>query len=195
MDATSIHMHSRTSSPRLDLSTPSAFTILEVAVLVGIVAILVVLLLPNYPRLVARAQEAKCMANMRAIHVGLVGYLAEHKEVWPQGPPKADDGAWSDFWIQTLDPYGVTARTWRCPTIESLLAGDIGENQPQIGALHYLPTMFDAEPLTAKRLSTPPLNQPWLIEAVDAHGLGPLIGFGDGSIKSFQKVLAEQGVR
>ncbi len=131
------------------------------------------------------------MSNMRSIHSALLGYLPDHKEVWPQGPLPSEDKEWSAFWIKTLEPYGIDARVWRCPTIESRL----GQNQQNIGSLHYLPTMFDGQPYTARRLSTPPLNQPWLVECVDAHGLGPLILFGDGSIKSFSKVLAELGAR
>jgi hypothetical protein len=136
------------------------------------------------------------MANMRAIHVGLLAYLNDNREVWPQGPAPTPDrmSAWAEFWIKTVEPYDVPAKTWQCPT----LAGQFkrGELAPiDGGAIHYSPTMFDDQPNTAKRLSTYPLNQPWLIERANAHGQGALICFGDGSIKSFNQVLAEQGFR
>lgn len=58
-------------------------------------------------------------------------------------------------------------------------------------SIHYTPTMFDDKPGTARRWPT----QPWLIERADAHGNGALICFTDGSIKPFNKVLADQGLR
>jgi len=171
-----------------------AFTIVEILAVVIILLILASFVVPNYSTWIARAQEAKCMANMRAIHVGLLGYLNDHREVWPQGPSPKEESAWANFWITTLDPYGITAKTWQCPTLAAQFRR--GERAPiDGGAVHYSPTMFDDQSYTAKRLSTYPLNQPWLIERADAHENGALIVFGDGSIKSFNQVLAEQGMR
>ena len=51
--------------------------------------------------------------------------------------------------------------------------------------------MFTAEPGIATRWAT----QPWLIERASVHKHGPHICFPDGSVKSFNKVLAEQGLR
>ena len=105
---------------------------------------------------------------------------------WPQGPG-ANDPAWTAFWISTLAPYGITERTWQCPTIRGHMKAS---DQNEIG-IHYVPTMFDPTPNIANRWTT----QPWLVEIADAHGNGPLICFPDGSVKSLGKVLAEQGVQ
>jgi prepilin-type N-terminal cleavage/methylation domain-containing protein len=175
-------------------TSSSGFTIVEVLAVVIIILILASFIVPNYSTWINRAQEVKCMANMRAIHVGLLAYLNDHQEIWPQGPSPKEESAWAKFWIETVEPYGVMAKTWQCPT----MAGQFkrGERAPlDGGAIHYSPTMFDAQPNTAKRLSTYPLNQPWLIERADAHAQGTLIVFGDGTIKSFNQVLAEQGMR
>ena len=170
---------------RLACKASSAFTILEVLAVVTILMIIVVMLAPSIGGVVAKAQQARCMANMRAIHVGLSVYLNDHDEVWPQGPPPDAQPAWSDFWIRTLESQGVAAATWQCPTCAGLIRG---ADAPSI---HYIPTMFDATPGIARRWPT----QPWLIERMDAHGSGALICFTDGSIKPFNKVLAEQGLR
>ena len=162
------------------------FTLLEILLVVVIVAILAAFLLPNYQPLLARAQEAKCLANMRTIRLALDSYLNDHQQVWPQGPPPEESG-WAPFWLQVLRPYGVSERTWQCPTIRGFLREQGGEEVP----LHYIPTMFDATPGTARRWTT----QPWLIEIADAHGQGPLICFPDGSVKSSRRVLLEQGLQ
>jgi prepilin-type N-terminal cleavage/methylation domain-containing protein len=167
-------------------SSNNGFTILEVALVVLIVAILATLLIPNYQPLLARAQEAACLGNMRSIRNALDSYLNDHQQVWPQGPPPNEAG-WAPFWLKTLEPYGIGLKTWQCPTIR----GHLKQEELDAMPLHYVPTMFDASPGVAKRWTT----QPWLIEIADAHGQGPLICFPDGSVKSSQRVLLDQGFR
>ena len=130
------------------------------------------------------------MANMRSIHLGLSTYLNDNQDVWPQGPPPTADAAWSEFWIRTLQPQGIEAKTWQCPTIAGLIRTK-GDSPFDAASIHYMPTMFVPTRGIARRWPT----QPWLVERMDAHGNGALLCFTDGSIKSFNKVLAEQGLR
>ncbi len=162
------------------------FTLLEVIAVLLILTILATLLVPNMERLVAAGQQVVCASHMRSIRLGLDSYLQDHKLVWPQGPAPQDPG-WAAFWLHTLRPYKIDQRTWECPVIRGLARGI---DDPEL-TLHYVPTMFDPTPNIAHRWAT----QPWLIEIADAHGQGPLIAFPDGSVKSYSKVLAEQGVR
>jgi len=164
----------------------SAFTVLEVVIILLIVAILVALLVPNYSRIVASAQQVMCASQMRSIRLALDHYLEDHRTVWPQGPAPQEPG-WSAFWLATLAPYGITGKTWQCPVIRGweTVAGEEEYN------LHYVPTTFDPTPNIAHRWS----QMPWLIEIADAHGKGPLVAFPDGAIKPYSKVLADQGVR
>lgn len=167
----------------------AAFSILEVLAVAIILAILAALILPNYRGIIAKAQQAVCMANMRSIQVGLAAYLQDNNDVWPQGPTPTEQGAWEAFWLATLKPHDISERTWQCPTIKASLAAD-GAKPATMPRVHYMPTMFDDTPGVARRWAT----QPWLIERANAHGQGALISFPDGSIKSFNKVLAEQGI-
>jgi len=165
---------------------PAGFTLLEMVAVLLIVTILGLLLVPNIGRLTAAAQQVVCASNMRSIRLALDSYLQDHKLVWPQGPPPQEAG-WAAFWLATLQPYNIKERTWQCPVIR----GWARKAEDPEFALHYVPTMFDTTPNIANRWAT----QPWLIEIADAHGKGPLIAFPDGSVKSYSKVLAEQGVR
>jgi len=178
------HLTQRPSRGGKD-SNHSAFSLLELVAVLLVLAILVALIAPNYQRIVAAAQQAQCASNMRSIRVALAHYMGDHGMVWPQGPGAAEP-AWAPFWISALARYGITERTWQCPTIR----GHLKESGEKEMGIHYVPTMFDPTPNIANRWST----QPWLIEIGDAHGNGPLICFPDGSVKSFSKVLAEQGV-
>lgn len=150
----------------------------------AVIAILVVLAVPNFGSFVRKAQEVRCMANMRNITVGLRGYLEDHGNVWPQGPAPQAGVAWGNFWLGVLQPYGITDKTWQCP-------GIVARAEPDTPRVHYTPTLFPAVPGIADRWPT----HPWLIERGEGHGHGALICFPDGSIKSFDKVLAELGAR
>lgn len=168
----------------------AAFTLLEVIAAIIILAVLATLSIPQLQRYKDNAGLVVCTANMRAINLGLRGYLLEHRDVWPQGPAVTEARAWEDFWLKSAREYGVQDRQWRCPTINSSLAarGIPEDERPKV---HYLPTMFTAEPGIADRWAT----QPWLIERSAVHGHGPLIGFPDGSVRHFEMVLAQQGLR
>jgi len=167
-------------------SAPRAFTILEVLAVVIIIAILAVLAAPRLNDYLARAQEAKCTANMRSIIAGLGSYLPDHGQVWPQAPSILQEKAWEAFWLETLKSYDISPRTWQCPTLWPQTSRD-----PALPQVHYVPMAFGPEAGIAYRWAT----QPWLIERANGHGQGPLIGFQDGSIKPFYKILAEQGQR
>lgn len=179
----------RTAGDRRTTSS-AAFTLLELSAVIFIISILVVMAIPNLRNYMARAGEAACMGNLRSISVGLHGYLQDHGAVWPQGPNPNEEKEWENFWLAVLRPYGMTDRSWKCPTIDAVLAagGATREDRPRV---HYVPTLFNAEPGMALKWAT----QPWLIERASAHENGALICFPDGSIKAFNKILAEQGVR
>ena len=167
-----------------------AFSLVEILAVIAIIGILVILVLPNYNQWLAKAAQAKCMSNMRSIHIALASYLNDNGNIWPQGPSPIKGYEWANFWVKCLEPQGVSAKTWECPAIYRML-GNPPRNTITSDSIHYIPTMFDDKPGTALRWPT----QPWLIERADAHGYGALICFTDGSIKPFRKVLAEQGIR
>jgi prepilin-type N-terminal cleavage/methylation domain-containing protein len=166
------------------------FSLLEVVAAVLIVTILSVIFFPNARDFLQRAGEAGCMANMRSITTGLHGYLQDNQNIWPQGPSLNNEAEWEAFWLQALKNYGIKDKTWQCPAFNSELnaKGVPADDRPRV---HYIPTMFPDTPGIATRWAT----QPWLIERTSVHKNGPHICFPDGSVKSFNKVLAEQGIR
>lgn len=150
----------------------------------AIMVILTFLAAPNLKGAWRKFQEARCTANMRGITTGLHEYLADNQNLWPQGPPPQSGTAWEHFWLAVLQPYGIGESSWRCPGV------DLRAN-PDGPRVHYMPTMFPAVPGIATKWTT----HPWLMERGEGHGQGALICFPDGSVKPFDKVLAEVGAR
>jgi prepilin-type N-terminal cleavage/methylation domain-containing protein/prepilin-type processing-associated H-X9-DG protein len=91
------------------------FTLVELLVVIGIIALLISILLPSLNRARETANTVKCASNLRSIGQGIAMYIAEHKQVLPssygyanttldipgnqQSPTTADHGYihWSAF--------------------------------------------------------------------------------------------------
>lgn len=160
-----------------------AFTLLEILIGIAILGVLAALLLQNLDGFLHRTSKVRCMANLRNLHVGFSSYLADHP-YWPQMPEEIyeSEGDYDEWWIQTLQPYGINERVWQCPILRKADA-DRKAGDPR--KIHYIPTHFDANPISPRRWA----NQPWLIERSNAHGSGPLIIFPDGSIREADSFL------
>ena len=167
-----------------------AFTLLEVMVAIMIVAILVVLSLPVIGKLRARSQRVQCTANLKSLHVAAQLYVQEHN-MWPQiGFDASSASPWATFardWIEALKPYGPTAKTWICPTLQNK-----ADNPDYAAAgnerVDYIGTPFDDKPITPHTIGA---KVPWFSEAENMHGDGNLVVFADGSVTDLKKLAAQ----
>jgi prepilin-type processing-associated H-X9-DG protein len=106
----------------------SGFTLAELLVVVGLIAMLLSLLLPVLGKARAAANATKCLANLRQMNTAWTVYaIASRGElpayVW-RGPPKSPELAWNAYWPGLLDAQAVRGDSLLCPeAAESVATG------------------------------------------------------------------------
>lgn len=85
-------MHRSTSPSRL-----RAFTLVELLVVIGIIAILLGILLPVLASVRNEGMKAKCSSNLHQIFLGLTMYANNNNDVLPY-PPRIGDAGPSCYW-------------------------------------------------------------------------------------------------
>lgn len=187
MHTTSFRTWNRHSSVLPILTRPRsvrAFTLTELLVSIGLIAILATLGLAfNWSKVRNRVERATCESNLKTLYGAFGSYLAEYSE-WPQIPEDKNidtgdgENAYWEFWITTMKPYRVVEQDWLCPTDRRERAANQKPDEREKFEGSYVPTEFDSGP------STPTAwRQPWFLERADFHGDGPLMMMPDGSIQ------------
>jgi prepilin-type N-terminal cleavage/methylation domain-containing protein len=73
----------RTIRPAALPAAPAAFTLVELLVVIGIIALLVAILMPALGRARYQAQEVVCLSNVRQQILAQMMYMGEHKGKFP----------------------------------------------------------------------------------------------------------------
>ena len=99
----------------------SAFTLIEILAVITIIALLAALGLPAFQNARQRADGMTCMNNLRQIGVAVNGFVGQNDGRFPEVEPdprhpiypKSDN---VQGLRKTLEPYGITEATVRCPS-------------------------------------------------------------------------------
>jgi prepilin-type processing-associated H-X9-DG protein/prepilin-type N-terminal cleavage/methylation domain-containing protein len=87
----------------------TAFTLVELLVVIGIIAILISMLLPALNKVRQTAWRIDCQSQMKQVAYGMLMYANENKgclpPLWGRAPTGSEDTAVQDNWISLIAPY------------------------------------------------------------------------------------------
>jgi len=133
------------------------FTLIELLVVIAIIAILAAILFPVFARARESARRASCLSNLKQIGLGIMMYIQDYDERYPQrivgswGTPASyitqtnpampgylfstSDGGHGGHWVTWMDviyPYIKSTQVFVCPSVSNSIAGG-GTAYPSYG--------------------------------------------------------------
>jgi len=97
------------------------FTLIELLLSISLIAMLAGLIFPAMESMRTQAETTACASNLRQIGLAVMQKVQDNSEIYPfiEGDPmdpiyEPGDGAQS--LVDTLQPYGITDKSVRCPS-------------------------------------------------------------------------------
>lgn len=89
--------------------------------------------------------------------------------------------------MDAVKEYGVTEKTWQCPTLARAIGSDLQDSASDVPKIHYTPAKFDESPLTPRKWA----GMPWLMELSDIHHGGAIMIRTDGAVQSVDDAVLD----
>jgi prepilin-type processing-associated H-X9-DG protein len=96
------------------------FTLTELLIVVGLIAMLMALLMPAMGKARAAANATACLSNVRQLGTAWTMYVAESRGrlpeyIWNTPPGGTPADTWKGYWLGTADSFGVRGDALLCP--------------------------------------------------------------------------------
>ncbi|HEV2293458.1 MAG TPA: DUF1559 domain-containing protein [Tepidisphaeraceae bacterium] len=155
-----------------------AFTLVELLVVIGIIAVLIAMLLPALQKAREAANRTACLSNLRQIHLTMIMYAHKHRDAAPLG--FISNGIQDDTVEQSQFNYSII-RGSRFTTFGKLFEDARGKIEPRIffcpsytGLLHKYETQV--EPFRAYFDNAPGATAPGTVRS--GYGCRPELDWG-----------------
>ncbi|MGN6626385.1 MAG: type II secretion system protein [Tepidisphaeraceae bacterium] len=94
------------------------FTLVELLVVIGIIAVLISILLPSLQKARFTAQTIKCLSNVRQLSTAVMMYCNDNKGYYPRAGQQGTNPTGSLHWTTLIFKYaGSNPRVFECPVI------------------------------------------------------------------------------
>ena len=117
------------------------FTLIELLVVIAIIAILAAILFPVFATAREKARQISCISNEKQMGIGMLAYVQDYDECFPQGQYQDQNGVYID-WQQSIYPYIKSGQStnvssgqqiyngeggiWSCPDFPTLQLSEYG---------------------------------------------------------------------
>jgi prepilin-type N-terminal cleavage/methylation domain-containing protein len=94
------------------------FTLVELLVVIGIIAILIAILLPALNRARVQARRTACMSNLRQLHLATTMYLLQYRNTFPPHRERSDvlsNNPGEGWWGTLMQPFIRSSKLLQCP--------------------------------------------------------------------------------